>query len=66
MPNKRVSKHRSQAGQQTNVNYYKILNNYKHLIIYDDTISKEIKSIYENNSWDLKHYLTIYRNITTK
>ena len=51
---KGVSNHGSQAGQQSQTEFYKVLGNYKSLKIENDEISNKIKSIYNNNIWDLK------------
>ena len=51
---KGVNNHGSQAGQQSQTEFYKVLGNYKSLKIVNDDISDKIKSIYDNNIWDLK------------
>ena len=51
---KGVNNHGSQAGQQSQTEFYKVLGNYKSLKIENDAISDKIKSIYDNNIWDLK------------
>ena len=54
MPRKGVNKHGTQAGQKTKTEFYKTVKNYKQLIPVNDDISKNLKSLYDNNIWDLK------------
>jgi hypothetical protein len=54
MPRKGVSKHGTQAGQQTKTEVYKTVKNYKQLIPINDDISKNLKALYDNNIWELK------------
>ena len=54
MPRKGVNKHGTQEGQQTKTEFYKTAKNYKQLIPVNDDISKNLKSLYDNNIWDLK------------
>ena len=60
-PKKKASKkpnntrHGTQEGQQTNVEEYKTLEKYKELRVVDDDLSKKIRELYENNSWNLKN-----------
>jgi len=53
-PNKGIRKHGTQDGQQTNVEAFKHIKMYKFLKIKNDSISKSIKDIYENNYWNFK------------
>lgn len=54
MPKKNA--HGTQAGQQTETEKYKVLTNYKSLALINDDISRGIKSIYDNNYWNLKEH----------
>lgn len=51
---KQVSRHGTQAGQQTSTEHYKKLSNYKELKVIKDNISKDLEYIYNNNIWNLK------------
>jgi hypothetical protein len=51
---KGVNNHGSQAGQQSQTEFYQVLGNYKSLKIEKDDISYKIKSIYDKNILDLK------------
>lgn len=53
-PNKGVRKHGTEEGQQTNVELFKHIKNYKKLKIKKDSISERIKEIYDKNHWNLK------------
>jgi hypothetical protein len=60
MPRKPASKkpnntrHGTQEGQQTNVEEYKVVDKYKELRVFDDNLSRKIKELCDNNSWDLQ------------
>jgi hypothetical protein len=55
MPRKKtVRGHGTQAGEQTNTELYKKLDNYKKLKIIDDDLNRAIEDIYNNNNWNLK------------
>lgn len=49
------TRHGTQEGQQTNVEEYKNIEKYKELHIVNDSLSKKIKELYDNNSWNLKN-----------
>lgn len=49
------TRHGTQEGQQTNVEEYKATEKYKELRVVDDALSKKIKELYDNNSWNLKN-----------
>jgi len=50
MPRKKSNK----SETDLTVAHFKILTNYKHLEIKNDTISRKIRDIYDNNIWNLK------------
>jgi len=54
MPKKGVRQHGSQAGEQTQTEFYKSLANYKTLVQKNDNITKKLEDIYEVNIWKLK------------
>ena len=54
---KRVSNHGTQGKEQSQVEHYKSLENYKELTIAKDRFSDLIKNIYDNNIWNLKQKL---------
>ena len=54
MPKKAVRQHGTQAGEQTQTEFYKSLANYKTLVQKNDNITKKLEDIYEDNIWKLK------------
>ena len=53
MPHK-STKGGTEGGEQSKTEIYKKKSNYKELVIFDDGMNKDIKSLYDNNIWDLK------------
>lgn len=49
-----VNRHGTQEGQQTMIEHYKTLKNYKNIKVIDDDISRKIKALYEDNVWNFK------------
>lgn len=49
-----VNRHGTQEGQQTKVEHYKTLTNYKNLTLINDDISTKIRQLYNNNIWNLQ------------
>ena len=72
MPRKTIQRHGTQAQQQSQVEYYKDIKNYKSLLMPDDELNKLIKDIYNNNIWNLKETFSELKeyyeqiNISTK
>jgi len=55
MPKKSsVRNHGTQAGQQSNIEMYKLIASYKTLTIKNDPINQLLLDLYENNIWSLK------------
>lgn len=54
MPPKQSRKSGTQGQQNSKVEVYKFIENYKVLKVIDNDITKKIKAIYDNNVWDLK------------
>lgn len=53
MPKKSVRNHGSQAGEQTKVENYKNIQNYKELAINNTQINQNLQFLYQDNIWDL-------------
>jgi hypothetical protein len=67
MPPKKNKKSGTEGQQNSKVEHYKHLKNYKMLKLMDNEVSKNIETIYNNNRWDLvnkfdevkQHYLVL-------
>ena len=54
MPKKSVRAHGTQAGQQSNTEFYKSISSYKSLITKSDDVNNFLQEIYNNNIWNLQ------------